>query len=83
MINYLGHKFVNHALPTNDITYDLRFKYYQCIDCEVIVYDFSGCIDYIRGHILNISKVNKSKNLDLGKELLYTCDEMIIKNIIE
>lgn len=70
MIEYLGHNFIKKNHWTND---DCQVQYMNCIKCHIeIVRD---------GYALCYSK--KVGYVDMTSELDITCDEYIIKKLLE
>jgi hypothetical protein len=75
MVDLLGHKFKDYA--TTSKVLDGRYKYFECINCNLIIYMYHNTF--------LISKMNEifSFNPVETKELNLTCDEIMIKRIIE
>ncbi len=75
MIEFLGHKFTkrNYNALDNAVSGAL---YYECIICNIIIYKSNPFHHYYISKLWSKS-TNKNKMLDL------TCNDVIIKNIIE
>ena len=75
MIEYLGHQFIEYDINSKD------FYYFKCNKCLGIVFKFeindSDDLLRVSSRALNTIKGHGRFYLDL------TCDEVIIKNIIE
>ena len=66
-LNKLGHKFIERRNGSMFRT----VVYYICENCKISVYMWNNCLYSDENSLINFGK------------LTITCDEMIIKNIIE
>jgi hypothetical protein len=73
MIDLLGHKFEDYTI--NII--DNRFKYHKCINCNIIIYEYQSC------YFMSLENISFKLSSPEVRPLDMTCEEVIIKNIIE
>lgn len=72
-------KYNNHNLIRSTNYTSKKLVHFICTNCDVICYGF---LDGSRGNKLYCSEINK-KYIPLSKFEYFTCEEWIIKNILE
>ncbi len=77
-LNYLNHKFINLGHKFKDVYLDDKWSEHKflCESCNVLIY-------FTRDNIATISSYSKILTYKYGAELKLTCNEVLIKNIIE
>jgi hypothetical protein len=76
-MKYLGHNFIQHTLSIYDNPYLIcgDDSYLICETCKVL------CLGPMMNGILRISSY--WNNIGICPELTLTCNEMLIKNLLE
>lgn len=77
-IEYLGHLFYKNGQSSGIFAGDMCY----CRNCKILACLFVNDL-YMKSARVYIMNGNKSSLLKDWPELTLTCDEMIIKNIIE